>query len=288
MLSRVDRVQLVVADREAAVRQWEAVFGAEKVSDGGSRFLNSHITTVQAGVSFFEFLEPAGPGPVQEWARKWGQGLYGVGFATPDIEAIKRHLNSQDVRTVEERGQIFIEDGQTHGMPTVIVPETPREPVGAIRCLYEVTNPVADWQVTAALYTRIFGLDPTHYSPIESQLYGYKGTLTLFNPPERLDRIEITQTWGEDAMARFYKKRGPSLYMCYVETDDVPALAMRLRVAGARFADSEDRPPETGLFIHPTALCGMLMGVSRTNYAWVWSGRPALAGEGAAETYRAH
>lgn len=288
MLSYVDRVQIVVPDREAAVRQWEAIFGAVKVGEGGSRFLNSHITTVQTGVSLFEFLEPAGPGAVADWAQKWGQGIYGVGFATPDMGAMRRHFDSQEVRFVEEKDSLFLELGQTHGMPTMIVPETAREPVGAIRYIYEVTNPVADWQDTAGLYTRMFGLDPTRYSPIESKFYGYKGTLTLFDPPSRLDRIEITQTWGDMAMDRFYKKRGPSLYMCYTETDDVPALAERLRAAGARFTDSEDRPPETGLFIHPSALFGMLMGVSKKDYAWVWSGRPDLAGPGAAESYQAH
>ena len=288
MLTYVDRIQIVVPDREAAVAKWETIFGAVKISEGGSRFLNAHRTTVQAGASLFEFLQPAGPGPVQEWAEQWGQGLYGVGFATADIAAIARHFDSQSVRTVDEKGALYLEPGQTHGMPAMVVQEEKREPVGAIRFIYEVTNPVRDWQDTAALYTRMFGLDPVQYSPIESELYGYKGTLTLFNPPQRLDRIEITQTWGDEAMDRFYKKRGPSLYMCYVETDDVPALAQRLRDANARFSDSEDRPPETGLFIHPSTLYGMLMGVSRTNYAWVWSGRPELAGPGALESYQAH
>ncbi|MEO6398309.1 MAG: VOC family protein [Tepidiformaceae bacterium] len=288
MLSYVDRIQIVVPDREAAVTKWETLFGAVKVGEGGSRVLNSHRTTVQAGTSLFEFLEPAGPGPVREWAEKWGQGLYGVGFATPDIAAMQRHFDSQAVRAVDEKGALYLEAGQTHGMPTMVVQEEKREPVGAISFLYEVTNPVADWQDTAALYTRIFGLDPVQYSPIDSELYGYKGTLTLFAPPERLDRIEITQTSGDHAMDRFFKKRGPSLYMCYIETEDVPALAERLRGANARFTDSEDRPPETGLFIHPSTLYGMLMGVSRTNYAWVWSGRPELAGNGARESYQAH
>ena len=288
MLTYVDRIQIVVPDREAAVAKWETIFGAVKISEGGSRFLNAHRTTVQAGASLFEFLQPAGPGPVQEWAEQWGQGLYGVGFATADIAAIARHFDSQSVRTVDEKGALYLEPGQTHGMPAMVVQEEKREPVGAIRFIYEVTNPVRDWQDTAALYTRMFGLDPVQYSPIESELYGYKGTLTLFNPPQRLDRIEITQTWGDEAMDRFYKKRGPSLYMCYVETDDVPALAQRLRDANARFSDSEDRPPETGLFIHPSTLYGMLMGVSRTNYAWVWSGRPELAGPRALESYQAH
>lgn len=288
MITYIDRIQIVVPDREAAVAKWETIFGAVKIGEGGSRFLNSHRTTVQAGTSLFEFLEPAGAGPVREWADQWGQGLYGVGFATADIAAMARHFDSQSVRAVDENGALYLEHGQTHGMPVMVVQEEKREPVGAIRFIYEVTNPVQDWQDTAALYTRMFGLDPVQYSPIESQLYGYKGTLTLFNPPQRLDRIEITQTWGDEAMDRFYKKRGPSLYMCYVETDDVPALAQRLRDANARFSDSEDRPPETGLFIHPTTLYGMLMGVSRTNYAWVWSGRPELAGPGALESYQAH
>ena len=108
MLTYVDRIQIVVPDREAAVAKWEAIFGAVKIGEGGSRFLNSHRTTVQAGTSLFEYLQPAGPGPVQEWADRWGQGLYGVGFATPDIEAMKRHFDSQEVRAVDEKGALYL------------------------------------------------------------------------------------------------------------------------------------------------------------------------------------
>jgi len=288
MLSRVDRVQLVVEDRAAAAETFGALFGARQVGEDTSALLNARRTTVQAGISLFELLEPAGPGPVQAFAEQWRGGLYGAVFATPDIPAMARHLDSQQVSFASEGDALVLAAGATHGMPTTIVRDEPREPVGHIRCLYEVTNPVADWQDTAALYTRIFGLDPTQYSPIESSLYGYRGTLTLFDPPARLDRIEITQTSGGLAMDRFYQRRGPGLYMCYVETDDVPALAGRLRARNARFTDNTDRPPEDGLFVHPSALHGMLMGVSKTDFAWVWSGRPELAGEGAAERYRAH
>lgn len=281
MLSYVDRVQLVVPDRAAAVDTWKRLFGAEQIGEDGSKFLNAHRTTVQAGISLFEFLEPAGDGPVRTWAEKWQQGLYGVGFATPNMLDMERHLDSQRVRFTKENGAIYLAPDATHGMPTLVVPETMRPPVGNIRHLYEVTNPVADWQNTAALYTRIFGLDPTKFSPISSDLYGYDGTLTLFDPPRRLDRIEITQTHGGGAMDRFYQRRGPSLYMCYIETDDVASLRERLEENKARFADAEGRPADTGLFIHPSALFGMLMGVSKTNYAWVWSGRPQLAEMGA-------
>jgi catechol 2,3-dioxygenase-like lactoylglutathione lyase family enzyme len=288
MLTYVDRVQIVVPDPREAVETWRALFGAEFVGESESKVLGARITTVQAGRSEFEFLQPSAPGPVESWANEWRQGLFGAGFSTPSLLDMERHLGSKDVPHTVEGDRIYIPASATDGMPTVITEDVEREPVGHIRCLYEVTNPVADWQETAAKYTLIFGLDPSRYCHIKSQLYGYEGTLTLFDPPHRLDRIEITQTSGDLAMDRFFNRRGPSLYMCYIETDDVAALALRLRARGARFTDSEDRPPETGLFIHPSALFGMLMGVSRTDYAWVWSGRPELAGEGAAETYRAH
>jgi len=63
-------------------------------------------------------------------------------------------------------------------------------------------------------------------------------------------------------------------------------LASRLKAKGMRYAHSEDRAEDAGLFIHPSGLFGMLMGVSRTNFAWVWSGRPELAGPRAAEAHR--
>ncbi|MGH2632594.1 MAG: VOC family protein [Tepidiformaceae bacterium] len=276
MLSYVDRVQLVVKDREAAVERWTTYFGAEKVGEDGSRAQNAHRTTVQAGTSLFEFLEPAGEGPIQNFAEAWGEGLYGVGFSSPDVGEMARHLGSESVAFTEEGGALILDPAATHGMPTTIVAEAEREPVGSIRHLYEVTNPVADWQDAAALYTRIFGLNPTMFSRITSPLYGYDGTLTLFDPPGRLDRIEVTETSGGGAMDRFFQKRGPSLYMCYIEVDDVTALGERLQAAGARFAPSEGQRPGTGLFIHPSSLFGMLMGVSVKDYAWHWSGHPEL------------
>ncbi len=275
MLSYVDRVQLVVPDRKVAVERWHAIFGAEQVSEDGSRYLNAHRSTVQAGRSQFEFLEPAGPGPIQDFREKWGQGLYGAGFSTPDLAALAARLEGK-VEVVEERGALYLREAP-FGMPVVLVQDEPREYVGHIRCVYEVTNPVTDWQAASSYYTGLFGLDDSRYVPIGSKLYGYEGTLTLFDPPNRLDRIEITQTFG-GAMDRFFQRRGNSLYMCYIETDDVTALEARLREQNLRHAPGENRPEGTNIFIHPQALFGMLMGVSKTNYGWAWSGHPELAG----------
>ncbi|MEO8540060.1 MAG: VOC family protein [bacterium] len=278
MLTYVDRIQMVVPDRKVAVERWQAVFGAEQVSEDGSRHLNAHRTTVQAGRSLFEFLEPAGPGPIQEFRDGWGQGLYGVGFSTPDLAAVAARIASKGVQTVDEKGRLYLRDTR-FGMPTVVVQEEPRETVGNIRCVYEVTNPVQDWKEATNYFTDLFGLDEAKYCGIGSKLYGYEGTLTLFAPPERLDRVEIVQTYeGGGAMDRFFRKRGDSLYMCYIETDDVNALAAKLEANNLRYSDGENRPNGTNIFIHPQSLFGMLMGVSKTMFGWAWSGHPELAG----------
>ncbi len=278
MLSYVDRIQMVVPDRKTAVERWKAVFGAQPVGEDGSKHLNAHRTTVQAGRSLFEFLEPAGPGPIQDFRDAWGQGLYGVGFSTPDLGALAKRLADKGEATVEEKGRIHLADSR-FGMPTVLAQDEPRETIGHIRCVYEVTNPVTDWKEATDYYTDLFALDERRYCPIGSKLYGYEGALTLFDPPHRLDRVEVVQTYeGSGAMDRFYCKRGPSLYMCYIETDDVNALATRLEANNLRYAAGEGRPDGTNIFIHPQALFGMLMGVSKTMYGWAWSGHPELAG----------
>jgi hypothetical protein len=76
-------------------------------------------------------------------------------------------------------------------------------------------------------------------------------------------------------MGRYHRKRGDSLYMFFIETDDVDALADRLESRGARFAPRpKDKAGMPELFIHPTAFLGVLVGVSRTEHAWLWSGDP--------------
>ncbi|MGH7864295.1 MAG: hypothetical protein ACREQB_04855, partial [Candidatus Binataceae bacterium] len=64
----------------------------------------------------------------------------------------------------------------------------------------------------------------------------------------------------------------------YVETDDVAALARRLDSREARYAPArDDAAGLAGLFSHPTAFLGVLVGVSRTENAWLWSGDPDRA-----------
>ncbi len=229
---------------------------------------------MQAGTSLIELLEPDGAGPVQDFVAKWESGLFGVGFSVDDTDAAAHQLEKSDVRFEQVNGQLYLDPGATFGMRTVISTRHERAPVGAIKWVYEVTNVVGNWRSASQRYARIFGLDASKFSPIESKDFGYTGTLTLFDPPERLDRIEIAQITDSNlAMGRFHQRRGDSLYMFFVETDDVGEIENRLMARGARFA--AHRRDEAGL--SPSAFLGVLIGVSRTEHAWTWSGDPDRA-----------
>ncbi len=188
------------------------------------------------------------------------------------------------MRFTDERGQLFIAPDQTPGLRMVISQDVARPMIGRMRYLYEATNLVDDHKAAADFYIDRFRLDASRFVPIASDLYGYTGQLTLFNPPERLDRIELSQITDRDrAMGRFMTRRGgETLYMCYIEAADIKAIIERLEGRGMRYAGREkDDPNPAGIFIHPSTFHGVLMGCSRTNLAWTWSGRPELAKAGA-------
>jgi len=285
MLSRLERIQIAVTDRNSAERTVAEVFAAELVSRDSAPPIRAMRSTMQAGTTLIEILEADGTGPIQDFVSKWGSGLYGVGFSVDDSNAAAHHLEKLGVRFEQSNEQLYLDPAATFGMRTVISTRHERAPVGAIKWAYEVTNVVADWKAASERYARIFKLDASKFSPITSKEFGYTGTLTLFDPPERLDRIEISQITDYNlAMGRFHKRRGDSLYMFYVETDDVGAIESRLTARGARFAaNRRDEAGLNGLFIHPSAFLGVLIGVSRTEQAWMWSGDPDRAKRAARE-----
>ena len=279
MLERVDRMQLAVRDRKEAAATFAAVLGTHTVREDTVACLGADRTTVRAGSAEFELLQPSGDGPVADYLSERPEGIFAGGFGARDVNALAGHLTGRGIIYAEERGQLFIASDQTRGMRMVIGPVDDSPSPGLISHVYEVTNIVGDHQAAAAFYADAFALDASRFCPINSDHWGYAGTLTLFDPPDHLDRIEITQTNQPLAMGRFYERRGDSVYMCYAETEDTAPIVAALEARGARFtAGREDGGGN--IFLHPTAICGMLMGISRTNLAWTWSGRPELAKAG--------
>lgn len=281
MLEHVDRMQIAVRDRAAAAQTYVDAFDAAVVRDDEVRLLGARRRVVHAGTSEFELLEPSGDGPVQAYLDAWGEGLFAAGFSTKDVDALARRLDVKGVAYTAEGGQLHIAPDQTPGLRMVISAEAARPMQGLIRYLYEATNLIEDHAASAAFYADRFGLDASRFVPITSKAYGYTGQLTLFNPPERLDRIELSQiTEPEKAMGRFMTRRGgQTLYMCYIEAEEIAPIADRLEARQMRYAGRDANDPHpAGIFIHPATFHGVLMGCSRTNLAWSWSGRPDLAG----------
>jgi catechol 2,3-dioxygenase-like lactoylglutathione lyase family enzyme len=284
MVKRVDRIHIAVRDNAAAERVVAEVFGGELLRRDDLSILHAKRSTMQAGSSLIELLEADGAGPIADFVAKYDGGLYGAGFSVADLDAAARHLETNGVRFERALGQLYLDPKATFGINAVLSTHHERNPAGAIKWIYEVTNVVADWRAASDRYAKIFGLDASKFSPITSPEFGYTGTLTLFNPPERLDRIELSQiTDYEKAMGRFHRRRGDSLYMFFVETDDVEALAKRLEARGSKFAPRpRDQAGMPELFIHPSAFNGVLVGVRRTEHAWTWSGDPERARRAAA------
>ena len=280
MLDRCDRVQIAVHDAAKAAGRYRQLLGCEVARHDRSRHLSAKRTVLAVGESEFELCEPDGAGATQDFLAKRGEGLMTAGYCTADPDAMIHRWEGLGVPYERDGEQLYLGLEATFGLPIVISPSTYRPRVGPVSFLYETTNTlVSDWRRVASVYAGLFGLDPSRFSEIGSERFGYIGTLTLFDPPNRLDRIELSQVTDDvHSMGRYAKKHGDSLYMCYVEVHDWPNIRGRLLEANARYTPRGADPatdPDGG-WIHPKELHGLLLGVSRTGLAWDWSGRKDL------------
>jgi hypothetical protein len=282
MLDRVDRMLLAVKDRERATETFVRLFGARFEREVPSTALVAQRSILRLGESELELCQPTGPGPAQSHLDRWGEGLIAAGYASTRLPALLDRLVAQRVAFERDGDQAFLPATSTFGFPMMLSAWTEKERVGPVSFIYEATNALeTDWRVVSARYSEIFGLDASRFSEIGSERFGYAGTLTLFNPPARLDRIELSQTFAGKggAMRRFVERRGgDGLYMCYLETDRFDELKDRLLAGGAVLTP---RGPDIAherdnVWVHPKSLHGMLLGISRETFAWDWSGRPEL------------
>jgi hypothetical protein len=273
----MDRIQIAVTDRREPVSAFGRLLGAEVVREDRVACLAAERTVLRLGTSEVEVLEPDGVGRVASWLGRSGPGLYGAGFATPDPPALAAHWRALGRSCTAERDQLFLppEASGIPGLAAVVSRVEEREPIGCLRALYEVTLLVPDHEETARRVAEAFALDAERFHPIRSDPYGYAGTLTLFRE-DALDRIEVVTPFDDTkTMGRFFRRHGPRLYMAYGESDDPAAIRERLLEHAPRdwTGPRSARQPDN-LYLHPKALAGVLLGVSRTSFAWTWSGHP--------------
>lgn len=280
MLTRIDRIQLAVPDRRAAQRSWVQLLGAEVEGEDRVACLGASRGLYRVGRGRVELLEPDGAGPVADAVAKRGPHLFAAGAATRDLDGLVAHLVERGMSPTVERGQAFLDPAAVGevGYRAVLSPDEELDPVGSIDFFYEVTLLVADAEAAVGRCAALFGLEPDAFVPIESPRYGYRGVLTLFDR-DRLDRFEvITPTDSSKTMGRYFARFGESFYMAFAESHSLAAIEDRALELGAGFtadppAAKRDGPAET-IFLHPSSLSGMMLGVSRPSLAWQWSGHP--------------
>ena len=276
MLTRVDRVQVVVSDRGAAAAAFRRLLDAAAAREDRVRFLGARRTVLRLGSSEVELLEPDGSGPAADFLSATHGGLFAAGFATPDVARLRAHLSARGIAFEEEGGQLLLAPQALRqpGLRVVISAAAELPANGLVQNLYEATLLVQDFAAAVRAAASTFALDASHFVPIRSREFGYEGILTLFDP-DCLDRIEIiTPNDAAKTMGRFFARRGPSWYMCFAEAADLrPVRTRLLEYAAHDWSGPRDGVPDS-LFIHPKALSGMMLGVSRTTHAWTWSGHP--------------
>ncbi len=294
MLTRIDRVQMAVPDRAAAAQGWVQLLGAEHDGDDEIAGFGARRSRYRLGDGFVELLEPTGDGVVADAVNQRGAHLFAAGAATSDLDGLTVRLQERGLDAIQEAGQLHLDAQVTGGTGLRLVissdPGEDVEPVGAIDGFYEVTNLVSDAKVAVGRCAEVLGLDSAAFVPIKSAHYGYDGTLTLFHP-DRLHRFEIiTPHVPENTMGRYFGRCGDSLYMAFAECGELVALEERAKRAGAGYTAVPGADHQTEgegahtIFLHPSTLGGMMLGLSRPGFAWTWSGHPERAGAQTTET----
>ncbi len=276
MLTRIDRVLMTAHDAGATAARIATLLDAAVEHTDTIDALNAHRYAMRLGDALLEILEPKGPGPVADHLASGRGGVFAAGIATRNIHAVRRRLAERGIVTTtigpEQHFACGIRLG-IDGLALAISQHVERRPVGLLRNLYEVTHLTADPTAATQRFADLFGLETRHFVPIESDNYGYRGVLTLFDPGA-LHRVEsIFPHDSAKSMGRYFKRFGPAMYMCYGETDRLPELRDRLKsLPPDDWTGSDDN--DDGLFIHPRATGGLMIGVSRSSFAWTWSGYP--------------
>jgi hypothetical protein len=276
MITRIDRMIVTAPRRKLAAEAWQRIAGAEVVRHDRVAYVAARRTVLRVGESEIELLEPDGIGIAAQHVSRSRTAIFAVGLAVADVGAAQARLDARGIHHVRDGAQLWM-SGEWTGVPAlrVVVTQDERRPgAGLLRHIYEATHLYQDHRRATRRIAETFELDRKHFAPIRSEQYGYEGTLALFHP-DRLDRIEsITPFDREKTMGRFFGRQGPSLYMFYAEARDTKALRERLLEHAPKHWTGPREGTPDNLFVHPQALHGVLLGVSRESVAWTWSGHP--------------
>lgn len=266
MLTHIDRVQIVTADRAATAQQWCTLLGAAHLQEDRLAALSATRTVIRMGTAEVEFLQPDGAGVVADFMQESGRGgLFAAGFATSDFAETRAHLRSLGMQIAEEAGQMFIPNTAVHGggFRAVVTPQREGPRAGAMTRLHEVTFLTPDPPLSATSLAETFQLSKDNFGPAESEAFGFAGIHVNLTTAHRDDIETVKPTNPDNAMGRFFARRGSSLYMCFGESDDLERMrALAMEHAPNDWTGPREGPLKSGsIFLHPKPLGGVMLGV---------------------------
>ena len=196
--------------------------------------LGARRVTLALGDSLVEVLSPDGTGPVAEHLESRRGGPFAAGIATVDLAALRHRLDAGGVGYTDLGGQLFL-DAAALGVP-------------GLSLVISEERQRRRTGLVDGLYevTHLTG-DPSRCCAALEGVFGVAAD--EFVPIE-------------------------SGNMCYAETEDVTRIRERAREFAPRDWTGDNGPAPDGMFLHPKALGGVMMGISRTSHAWSWSGHP--------------
>jgi methylmalonyl-CoA/ethylmalonyl-CoA epimerase len=129
MFKGVDHVVIVVKDLDAAIKQYEAIYGMPATDRGepvGAGFQNAYFRFER---THLELIAPTSEeGPVARRLATAGEGVYLVAVGVDDLPATLDRLREQGVRLVGDpgpgkpvSGQVFIHPASAGGVLTQLV-----------------------------------------------------------------------------------------------------------------------------------------------------------------------
>jgi methylmalonyl-CoA/ethylmalonyl-CoA epimerase len=129
MFKGVDHIVIAVKDLEAAIKQYETIFGIEATDRGeppGAGFKNAYF---RFGPSYVELVSPTNEqGPVGRRVAASGDGVYLMALAVDDLPATLNELRAKGVRLIGDpgpdkpvSGQVFVHPASANGVLTQLV-----------------------------------------------------------------------------------------------------------------------------------------------------------------------
>lgn len=179
MITALDHIALVVHDLDAAVDGYAKLLGREPDWRGASGPVRH--AWFQLGNTAIDIIAPGEHGPSGAWLSANGPGLWGLAFASDDVEAERKRIarlsmpstDVMPIRTKNESGEArtwptsILDTDATAGVTTFLIGETPDWPpcpivgdaAAAVSGLDHVVVSTRHPNRAAALYGARLGLD---------------------------------------------------------------------------------------------------------------------------------